>query len=427
MNENVKILVLGSGGREHMLAKICAKSPLAKEVIVAPGNGGMAKEFAAFPVNAEDNAAVLELVREERVDFVVVGPEVPLCNGLVDALTAEGIPAYGPNAAGAQLEGSKAFTKDFLTRYGIPTAAYGNFTNLEEALAFLADSALPVVVKASGLAAGKGVIICQTLEEAEKAAREMLSGESFGESGSKVVIEEFLDGEETSLHVIASGESYVTLPMSQDHKKVGEGDVGLNTGGMGAYAPAGLVTPGMLAEYEEDIVKPTLAGLKSDGIDFRGTLYVGLMLTDDGPKVLEFNVRFGDPETQVILPMVDEDLVPVLLASAKGDALPENLRLKGGAAMVVVLASEGYPESYPKGEAITMPEVVPEGSFIVHAGTNLDESGQVMTSGGRVLGVVGTGTILAEASRRAYALCDQIHFDSKYLRRDIGYRELNRV
>ena len=253
------------------------------------------------------------------------------------------------------MEGSKAFTKDFLARHGIPTAAYGTFTELEDALAFLADSALPVVVKASGLAAGKGVIICQTREEAEKAAREMLSGASFGESGKKVVIEEFLDGEEASLHVIASGESYVTLPISQDHKKVGEGDVGLNTGGMGAYAPASLVTPDMLADYEENLVRPTLAGLKADGIDFRGTLYVGLMLTEDGAKVLEFNVRFGDPETQVILPMVDEDLVPSLLASAKGEPMPESLKFKRGAAMVVVLASEGYPESYPKGEVIAVP------------------------------------------------------------------------
>ncbi len=426
MNEKLKILVLGSGGREHMLAKVCAKSPLTKEVIVAPGNGGMANEFAAFPVDAEDNSAVLELVRKEKVNFVVVGPEVPLCNGLVDALNQEGILAYGPNAAGAQLEGSKAFTKDFLTRHGIPTAAYGNFTELDEALAFLAESALPVVVKASGLAAGKGVIICQTREEAEKAMREMLSGEAFGESGSEVVIEEFLDGEETSLHVIAAGESYVALPMSQDHKKVGEGDVGLNTGGMGAYAPTPLVTEEMLSEYKANVVNPTLAGLKADGIDFRGTLYVGLMLTADGPKVLEFNVRFGDPETQVILPMVDDDLVPVLLASAKGETLPDELRFKDGTTMVVVLASRGYPESYPKGEVITFPEHLPEGTDLVHAGTKRNEDGEIISSGGRVLGVVGSGSNLESAAERAYALCDQVHFESKYLRRDIGYRELNR-
>lgn len=426
MNDNLKILILGSGGREHMLAKICSQSPLTKEVIVAPGNGGMAKEFPSFPVNADDNAAVLKLAQQEEVDFVVVGPEVPLCNGVVDALNEAGILAYGPNAAGAQLEGSKAFTKDFLARHGIPTAAYGTFTELDDALAFLADSALPVVVKASGLAAGKGVIICQTREEAEEATRAMLSGASFGSSGRKVVIEEFLDGEEASLHIIASGESYVTLPMSQDHKKVGEGDLGLNTGGMGAYAPASLVTPEMLASYEEDLVRPSLAGLKADGIDFRGTLYVGLMLTQDGPKVLEFNVRFGDPETQVILPLVEEDLVPVLLASAKGEPLPESLRFKEGAAMVVVLASRGYPEAYPKGEIITAPETLPAGTDLVHAGTKQNTNGEVMTSGGRVLGAVGIGSNLREAAEKAYALCEQVHFDSKYIRRDIGYRELNR-
>ena len=427
MNDNLKILILGSGGREHMLAKVCSQSPLAKEVIAAPGNGGMAKEFNCFPVNAEDNAAVLDLVRQEAVNFVVVGPEVPLCNGIVDALADENVPAYGPNAAGAQLEGSKAFTKDFLARHGIPTAAYGTFTEVEDALAFLAQSDLPVVVKASGLAAGKGVIICQTREEAEDATRDMLSGASFGESGKKVVIEEFLEGEEASLHVIASGESYLTLPMSQDHKNIGEGDVGLNTGGMGAYAPASLVTPEMLADYEENVVRPTLAGLKADGIDFRGTLYVGLMLTADGPRVLEFNVRFGDPETQAILPMVDEDLLPSLLASAKGEPMPESLKFKEGATMVVVLASKGYPESYPKGEIIEVPENLPEGTQLVHAGTSLADSGEVITSGGRVLGAVGIGSNLGEAAKKAYLLCDQVAFDSKYFRRDIGHHELNRT
>ena len=426
MSDNLKILVLGSGGREHMLARICAKSPLAREVIVAPGNGGMAKEFASFPVNADDNAEVVELAKREAVNFVVVGPEVPLCNGVVDALNAAGIDAYGPDASGARLEGSKAFTKDFLARHGIPTAAYGTFHEVEHALAFLAESTFPMVVKASGLAAGKGVIICQTLEEAENATREMLSGASFGESGREVVIEEFLDGEEASLHVIASGESYVTLPMSQDHKKIGEGDVGLNTGGMGAYAPASVVTPEMLADYEENVVRPTLAGLKEDGINFRGTLYVGLMLTKDGPKVLEFNVRFGDPETQVILPMVEDDLVPALLASAQGEKMPEELSFREGAAMVVVLASKGYPESYPKGEIITVPESLPEGTQLIHAGTGQNDAGDIITSGGRVLGAVGIGQNLGAASEKAYALCDQVRFDSKYLRRDIGYRQLER-
>ena len=423
----LKILILGSGGREHMLAKICAASPLAKEVIVAPGNGGMAQEFKAFPVDVADNEAIVALARDQSVDFVVVGPEVPLCNGAVDALDSAGILAYGPNKAGAELEGSKAFTKDFLARHDIPTAAYGNFSVEDKARAFLTKSKLPVVVKASGLAAGKGVIICQTRQQAAEAVDEMLSGASFGESGKQVVIEEFLEGEETSLHVICSGENYVTLPMSQDHKKVGEGDVGPNTGGMGAYAPTPLVTREMLENFEESLVRPTLAGLKSDGIDFRGTLYIGLMLTNEGPKVLEFNVRFGDPETQVILPLVDQDLVPILMTSARGESLPERLKFKDESSMVVVLASKGYPNSYPKGEVISIPEVLPEGTDLVHAGTELRENGEVVTSGGRVLGAIGLGPTLAEAAERAYNLCDDVRFTSKYLRRDIGFRELNRT
>ena len=427
MNEKIKILVVGSGGREHMLAKVCAASDMVEQVIVAPGNGGMSKEFDAFPLQVEDNDAIVALAREQEIDLVVVGPEVPLCNGAVDSLEAANIPAYGPKKAGAELEGSKAFTKDFLNRHGIPTASYGNFSDADEALAFLEETSLPVVVKASGLAAGKGVIICQTKEEAATAAKEMLSGESFGESGREVVIEEFLDGEETSLHVICSGESYVTLPMSQDHKKAGQGDTGPNTGGMGAYAPTPLVTPEMLSDFEAEIVQPTLAGLRKDGIEFRGTLYVGLMLTPDGPKVLEFNVRFGDPETQVILPLLAQDLVPILLASAKGEPLPAKLNLKQSSAMVVVLASEGYPNSYPKGEEISFPEKLPEGSDLVHAGTALSEAGEIVTAGGRVLGAIGQGSSLGEAAEKAYELCDAINFSSKYLRRDIGFRELNRT
>ena len=410
-----------------MLAKVCAESQLAKEVVVAPGNGGMSQEFTALPIDVEDNESIVRLATEENIDFVIIGPEVPLCNGAVDALNEKGILAYGPNKAGAELEGSKAFTKDFLARHKIPTAAYGNFSEVESARDFLGKSKLPLVVKASGLAAGKGVVICETIEEAENSVREMLSGESFGESGKKIVIEEFLEGEETSLHLICSGEKYVTLPMSQDHKKAGEGDTGLNTGGMGAYAPTPLVTPDMLSDYETNIAQPTLAGLKADGIDFRGTLYVGLMLTRDGPKVLEFNVRFGDPETQVILPLLDEDLVPTLLASAKGEDLPRNLKFKNESAMVVVLASKGYPESYPKGEIINIPDSLPENTDLIHAGTKQNENGEIVSAGGRVLGAVGHGATLSAAAERAYALCDSIDFTSKFLRRDIGHRELNRT
>ena len=426
-DKNLNILVLGSGGREHTLAKVCSRSDCVGKVMVAPGNGGMSDEFEAHDLNIEDNSEIVRLAKQQQVDLVVVGPEVPLCNGAVDALNEAGILAYGPDRAGARLEGSKAYTKDFLNKYGIPTAAYGNFSEIEPALAYLGELALPVVVKASGLAAGKGVLICQTLEEAEEAVRDMLAGESFGDSGKEVVIEEFLEGEEASLHLICSGESFVAMPMSQDHKKIGEGDTGLNTGGMGAYAPTQLVTPEMLAEYEQSIVRPTLAGLKSEGVDFRGTLYVGLMLTSEGAKVLEFNVRFGDPETQVILPLLADDLVPLLLQSARGEDMPEKVAFKNESSMVVVLTSAGYPESYPKGETIRIAEEIPRGSEVIHAGTQKNQAGEIVSAGGRVLGAVGTGETLALAREKAYALCGLIDFPSKFFRNDIGHREFSRT
>ena len=428
MNErkNLKVLVIGSGGREHTLAKICAQSPLVQEVLVAPGNGGMNQEFRSLSVSVEDNEKIVQTARDEAVDLVVIGPEVPLCNGVVDELKKADILAYGPDAKCARLEGSKAFTKDFLARYNIPTAEYGNFTEVDPAIEYLQTCSLPVVVKASGLAAGKGVIICQSKREAETEVRNMLSGNSFGTSGNEVVIEEFLEGEEASLHLICSGQEYVALPISQDHKKVGEGDTGPNTGGMGAYAPTSLVSDAMLREYEETIVQPTLSGLKSEGMDFRGTLYIGLMLTKSGPKVLEFNVRFGDPETQVILPLVDQDLIPIIIASAKGDSLPKKLEIKNEYAMVVVLASKGYPASYPKGEKLTSPSTLPSSSILIHAGTTTSQDGEVVTSGGRVLGAVGIGCSLDDAKNAAYLLCDAVNFSSKYYRKDIGHREFAR-
>ena len=425
--ENMKILIIGSGGREHTLAKVCAESSLVKNVIVAPGNGGITKEFSTFPLDVGKNDQIISLAQQEQVDFVVIGPEVPLCNGAIDALSSAGILAYGPNESAARLEGSKAFSKDFLAKHKIPTAAYGNFQEIQPALDYLSNSSLPVVVKASGLAAGKGVLICSTLNEAERAVKDMLAGSSFGESGREVVIEEFLEGEEASLHLICSGENYVTLPISQDHKKIGEGDTGPNTGGMGAYAPTKLVTEEMLIEYENSIVRPTLAGLKADGINFRGTLYIGLMLTPNGPKVLEFNVRFGDPETQVILPLVNQDLVPVLIQSARGEALPAKLEIKNQSAMIVVLASKGYPESYPTGEVISPPEDATENTQLIHAGTKLNEQGQVISAGGRVLGAVAWGENLEQARDRAYELCDKVHFTSKYFRKDIGHKEFSRT
>ena len=339
----------------------------------------------------------------------------------MDSLEAANILAYGPKKAGAELEGSKAFTKDFLNRHGIPTASYGNFSDADEALAFLEETSLPVVVKASGLAAGKGVIICQTKEEAATAVKEMLSGESFGESGREVVIEEFLDGEETSLPVICSGESYVTLPMSQDHKKAGEGDTGLNTGGMGAYAPTPLVTPEMLSVFEAEIVQPTLAGLRKDGIEFRGTLYVGLMLTPDGPKGLEFNVRFGDPETQVELPRLTSDLGTLLAAAAGGDLAGTTPTFDDGAAVAVVCASEGYPAAPRTGDPIDGLEAASavDGVTVFAAGVT-SERERLVTAGGRVLAVTGQGPTVAEARIRAYEAVSRLSWPGMQHRTDIA-------
>jgi phosphoribosylamine--glycine ligase len=369
---------------------------------------------------------MVALAQAQGIGLVVVGPEVPLSLGLVDALAAVGIPAYGPNAAGAQLESSKAFCKDFFAKHNIPTAAYGNFTEIAPALAYLKEHPAPIVIKASGLAAGKGVIMAETQNEAIAAVKDMLEGDAFGSSGKEIVIEETLYGEEASIHVIASGEDFVCLPPSQDHKRAGEGDTGLNTGGMGAYTPTSRVTPAMQAEIEDKVIKPTLAGLKADGIDYRGTLYAGLMLTDQGVKVLEYNVRFGDPETQVLLPMVADDLVPVLLASAKGESLPTKLQFHKGAAIVVVLAAGGYPGSYAKGNPITFPDKLPASTAVVHAGTTRDPDGTIRTAGGRVLGVSGQAPTLKAAADLAYKVCDQVDFKDKILRRDIGHRELSR-
>ena len=351
---------------------------------------------------------------------------MPLSLGLVDALAAVSIPAYGPNAAGAQLESSKVFCKNFFAKHNIPTAAYGNFTEIAPALAYLEEHPAPIVIKASGLAAGKGVIMAETQDEAIAAVKDMLEGDAFGSSGKEIVIEATLYGEEASIHVIASGEDFVCLPPSQDHKRAGEGDTGLNTGGMGAYTPTSRVTSAMQAEIEEKVIKPTLAGLKADGIDYRGTLYAGLMLTDQGVKVLEYNVRFGDPETQVLLPMVADDLLPILLASARGESLPAKLEFHDGAAIVVVLAAGGYPGSYAIGNPITFPKSLPASAAIVHAGTTRDPDGTIRTAGGRVLGVSSQAPTLKAAAKLAYKVCDQVKFEDKFLRRDIGHRELNR-
>lgn len=425
--QNLTVLIIGSGGREHALVRACKQSPRVQTVIAAPGNGGMATDVPCFPIDAENPAKVLELAQAHNADLVIVGPEAPLAAGVSDALIEAGIPAYGPTLAGARLEASKVYCKDFLARFHIPTASYGAFSDAEAACKHLEQHPAPAVVKASGLAAGKGVLMCSTQAEALAAVEEMLGEKKFGSAGDEIVIEEWLQGEEASIMVMVSGEDFVCLPVSQDHKRAGEGDTGLNTGGMGAYAPASIVTPEMQALIDETIIRPTLKGFTKEGIDYRGTLYIGLMLTPEGPKVLEFNVRFGDPECQVLLPLCETDPVELLYACATRTLKPTEVKIKKAASIIIVLAASGYPEAYPKGDVIQFPDTLPDDVHIIHAGTKRLENGDIVTSGGRVLGVVATGPDLQTAKDKAYAVADQIDWPNKYLRRDIAWREFARL
>lgn len=425
MESPLNVLIIGSGGREHALLKACLKSPLVEKAWAAPGNGGMAEEADCHPLDVENPEACVQLAKDLGASLVIVGPEVPLALGVADDLREAGIPAYGPGRDGAVLESSKAACKAFFKKYDIPTADWDTFTETAPALEYLNQFDLPVVVKASGLAAGKGVLICESKAEAEAAVRGMLDEGTFGESGQEVVIEEFLTGQEASIMVMVSGDKYVCLAPSQDHKRVGEGDTGLNTGGMGAYAPAAVVNEAIMEIVHKDIIGPTLEGFKAEGIDFRGTLFIGLMISDAGePKVLEYNVRFGDPECQVLLPLCETDPVQLMWDCANGTLEPEEVKMKDQAAMIVVLAADGYPGSYPKNDLIKLPESLPEGLSIVHAGTKLDESGQLRSSGGRVLGVVSMAETLEQAAEKAYAVCDAVEWENKYFRRDIGHRQL---
>ncbi|MEM8549967.1 MAG: phosphoribosylamine--glycine ligase, partial [Verrucomicrobiota bacterium] len=337
-----------------------------------------------------------------------------------------GIPAYGPNAAAARLEASKNFTKDFLLRHQIPTAAGQRFSSVESALDYLKSQPMPIVIKADGLAAGKGVIIAQNLDEAEATVRDMLEESVFGESGHEILIEAFMDGEEASITLMVSGREYVMLPPSQDHKRIGEGDTGPNTGGMGAYAPAAVVTPEVHAKVVQEIIEPTLAGLEAEGILYRGTLYIGIMIVDGQPQVVEFNVRFGDPETQVLLPLIEDDPVALMLDCARGELKPAEVTLKDAYAMVIVAAADGYPGSYSKGDRISFPATLENDTAIIHAGTKQVEDGGIVTSGGRVLGITALGSTLKEAADRAYDVCTQVSFNGMNYRRDIGHRQLAR-
>jgi len=420
-----KILVIGEGGREHALCWKLAASPRVAEVFCAPGNGGTGAVAVNVPIAASDIDALLAFARDNEIDLTVVGPEVPLVAGIVDRFQAAGLTVFGPTAAAARLEGSKAYAKAFMARHRIPTAAYAAFTVLEQALAYVREQGAPIVVKASGLAAGKGVIVAQSLVEAEAAVRAIMAERAFGDAGAQLVIEECLVGEECSVLAITDGTHLFTLPAAQDHKAIGEGDTGPNTGGMGAYCPAPLLTPALAERVEREILRPVVDGMRSEGAPLSGVLYAGLMIVRGEPYVLEFNCRFGDPECQPLMASLDNDLYEVLAAAAAGTLADQRPVARAGAALTVVMAAEGYPGPYPKGREITGIEAAEEApeTLVFHAGTRA-EGGRILTSGGRVLGVTGLGPTLAEAQARAYAACEEINFAGAYYRRDIGAKAL---
>lgn len=414
----MRILVVGGGGREHALLDALARSPRRPTLFVAPGNAGTAALAEAVPVAADDVDGLARAARRLAVNLVVVGPEAPLVAGLVDRLDADGIPAVGPTAACARLEGSKAFAKDAMARFGVPTAAYRAFERASDARETIESHPLPVVLKADGLAGGKGVVVATTREEARSALDTLV----VATDDAPLVVEAFLDGEEASVFVVTDGESHRLLPAAQDHKRLGEGDTGPNTGGMGAYAPAPAVTPEILAAVEARVVRPMLDGMRADGTPYRGILYVGLMLTADGPAVVEFNCRLGDPEAQAVLPLLTSDAVDLFEAVAHRRLADVEIAVHDGACACVVLASAGYPGAVASGHEITGADARIPGATLYHAATARDADGRLVTAGGRVLGAVGRGDTLAGALTAAYALADAVHFDGKTLRRDIGWR-----
>ena len=419
----MNILVIGSGGREHALFWKLSESPQTERIYAIPGNPGMGE---MTDIVVTDNAAILQFAKEKDIGLVVVGPEVPLMNGLVDDLEAAGIPAFGPRANAAEIEGSKSFAKDLMKKYGIPTARYEVFAEAEAARAYIRSEGTPIVVKADGLAAGKGVVVAMTEQEALDAVDAIMENNSFGDAGERVVIEEFMEGEEASLLAFTDGTVIRPMISAQDHKRAFDGDKGPNTGGMGTYAPAPVMTPELRERAVEEILKPTISAMEKEGRAYRGCLYLGLMITADGPKVVEFNARFGDPETQVVLPLLDGDLVQIMHACADGTLADVPIRWKDGAAVCVVLAAGGYPASYEKGNEIYgIGNAEKLGALVFHAGT-AKKNGKIVTNGGRVLGVVGMGKDIASAVQSAYDAVDQISFKGEYHRKDIAHRALNR-
>ncbi|HEY8530591.1 MAG TPA: phosphoribosylamine--glycine ligase [Paenibacillaceae bacterium] len=421
----MNVLVIGGGGREHAICWSLAKSDKVSKLYCAPGNAGIARIAECVPIGPMQFDELVQFARDCGIDLVVVGPDDPLAGGIVDAFGAAGIPAFGPNKAAAEIEASKIFMKNLLRKYGIPTARYETFDDYEKALAYLRTQQAPIVVKADGLATGKGVTVARTMVEAEEALRRMMIDRVFGASGTRVVIEEFMEGQEMSLLAFVDGETVRPMVPSQDHKPVFDGDRGPNTGGMGTYSPLPHIDPAIVEAAVETIVKPTAAALVREGRPFRGVLYAGLMVTKEGPKVVEFNARFGDPEAQVVLPRLETDLVDIILATLNGSLDRIDIRWNDDAAVCVIMASEGYPGPYAKGRKIEgIEQAEAAGALVFHAGTALDADGNLVTAGGRVLGVVGRGRDIAEARRRAYEACGMIRFEGAHYRKDIAMKAL---
>lgn len=425
----MNILIIGNGGREHALAWKAAQSPLTEHVYVAPGNAGTAQEprLQNVAIDATDIDGLLAFAQSHDIGLTIVGPETPLVMGVVDVFTAAGLTIFGPTKGAAQLEGSKAFTKDFLARHHIPTAAYQNFTEIEPALAYLNKVGAPIVIKADGLAAGKGVIVAMTLKEAQDAVHDMLAGNAFGDAGHRIVIEEFLTGEEASFIVMVDGKNIIPMATSQDHKRVGDGDTGPNTGGMGAYSPAPVVTDAVHQRVMEKVIYPTVEGMAAEGNTYQGFLYAGLMIDENGePKVIEFNCRFGDPETQPIMMRLQSDLVALCLAGAQGQLAGKTSQWDPRSALGIVMAAGGYPGDYRQGDIIDGLNVQEADCKVFQAGTALKD-GHIVTNGGRVLCVTALGDDIAQAQKQAYAVLRHIQWDGAFYRRDIGYRAIERL
>lgn len=424
----MKILLIGSGGREHALAWRLKKSQSCQKLYCAPGNPGIAEQAECIDIQVGEIDKIVEFAGNNTIDLVVVGPEAPLVDGLADKLKAENIPVFGPSAAAAQLEGSKGFMKDLAKKYNIPSAAYGRFTDLEEAKAFIHVTGAPIVVKTDGLAAGKGVIICTTTQQANAAAEGMLSGEAFGQAGKEIVIEEFLEGEEVSYFALADGKTILPLTSAQDHKRVGDGDTGLNTGGMGAYSPAHIMTDELEHEILDKLIQPTIDGMEAEGCPFTGVLFAGIMVQNGRPILLEHNVRFGDPECQALMMRMDCDLAHILMLAAQGklNEAQNHISWSDDPALCVVMAANGYPGGYEKGTLIQGIEKANEvdGVYVFHAGTKIGENGEILSNGGRVLGVTATGESIAQAQERAYKAVDCINWPEGFCRRDIAWRAL---